>query len=82
MKSEPGPEYHNPYLLVWLIGLSNEALVIINDVVTTALIDMGAQVSTISDAFCEWLGLEVKPLQTILNMEGAGGYLVPYSCYV
>ena len=47
-----------------------------------ALIDSGAQVSTITDHFARELRLEVRDVGTLLNLEGTGGGEVPYSGYV
>ena len=46
------------------------------------LIDSGAQVSSISDKFAEKLNLEVKKLETLLDLEPTGGGQVPYNGYV
>ena len=47
-----------------------------------ALIDSGAQISTITDHFARELRLEVRDVGTLLNLEGTGGGEVPYSGYV
>ena len=44
----------------------------------TALIDLGAQVSSISSGFCNLLALEVCPLGRLLELEGTGGSVIPY----
>ena len=44
--------------------------------------DSGAQVSSISDTFASKLGLKVKQLETLLDLEPAGGGQVPYNGYV
>ena len=36
---------------------------------TTALVDSGAQVSTISALLCEELGLQIQPLGQLLELE-------------
>ena len=38
----------------------------------TALIDLGAQVSTVSSQFCEDLALQIQPLGWLLELEGMG----------
>ena len=48
----------------------------------TTLIDLGAQVSSISSRFCELLTLEVHPLHRLLELEGTGGSTIPYMGYV
>ena len=55
-----------------LIGSSNEAPVIIDGQEVTALIDSGAQVSSISAQFCEELTLQIQPLGLLLELEGMG----------
>ena len=47
------PEYHNPDLLVRLIGPANEGKVEIEGVKTTALIDTGACLSAMTKSFAE-----------------------------
>ena len=46
------------------------------------MIDSGAQVSSISDTFASKLGLKIKQLDTLLDLEPAGGGQVPYNGYV
>ena len=69
----PAPEYHNPDPLVQLIGPSNEGKVEIEGVKATALIDTGACMSAMTKSFAEALELELKPLNSILDIEGTGG---------
>ena len=78
----PGPQYHNPDPLVRLIGTPNESRVEVEGVPITALIDSGANLSAITKSFAEELQLEVKGLQTILDIEPTGGGRVPYHGYV
>ena len=65
-----------------LIGEANESEIILEGRVVKALIDSGAQISTITDHFARELRLEVKDVGTLLNLEGTGGGEVPYSGYV
>ena len=76
------PEYHNPDPLVRLIGEANEAPAIVEGVPITSLVDSGACMSAIVKSFAEELQLEIKPLKTILDIEGTGGGEVPYHGYV
>ena len=46
------------------------------------LIDSGAQVSSISNTFAQKLGLQIKKLDTLLELEPTGGGVVPYDGYV
>ena len=76
------PEYHNPDPLVRLIGEANEAPAIVEGVPITSLVDSGACMSAMVKSFAEELQLEIKPLKTILDIEGTGGGAVPYHGYV
>ena len=46
------------------------------------LVDLGAQVSTMSAQLCEELGLEIQPLGQLLELEGTGGVAIPYLRFV
>ena len=76
------PEYHNPDPLVRLIGDANEAPAIVEGVPITSLVDSGACMSAMVKSFAKELRLEIKPLKTILDIEGTGGGIVPYYGYV
>ena len=76
------PEYHNPDPLVRLIGDANEAPAIVEGVPITSLVDSGACMSAMVKSFAKELRLEIKPLKTILDIEGTGGGTVPYYGYV
>ena len=65
--------YHNPDPLFRLIGESNETKIIVENNKIKALIDTGAQVSSISDTFAKRLGLEIKKLTTLLELKPTGG---------
>ena len=64
--------YHNPDPLVRLIGEANETDIIIENEKVKGLIDSGAQVSSILDTFASKLGLKVKQLNTLLDLEPMG----------
>ena len=68
--------------MVRLVGCANEALVVVDGCEMAALVDLGAQVSTISAQLCEELGLEVQPLGQLLELEGTGGAAIPYLRFV
>ena len=46
------------------------------------MLDSGAQLSSITNKRAKELGLEIKQLQTILDLEASGGGGVPYKGYV
>ena len=74
--------YHNPDPLHRLIGEPNEALVIVENQKIKGLIDSRAQILRISDKFVNKLNLEIKKLETLLDLEPTGGGQVPYDSYV
>ena len=47
-----------------------------------AMIDLEAQVLSISAQFCEYLTLQIQPLGQLLELEGMGGAAIPYLGYV
>ena len=68
------PKYHNPDPLVRLIGEANEAPAVVEGIPITSLVDSGACTSAMVKSFAEELQLEIKPLKTILDIEGWGGW--------
>ena len=60
-------QYYNPDPLARLIGKSNESTIIIDGKQYTALIDSGAQVTTIMVDLVNKLRLPIYGLQTLLN---------------
>ena len=60
----------------------NETDVILNGTTLKALVDSGLQISTISESIAKLLGLKVKSLKNILDIEGTGGIKVKYKGYV
>ena len=74
--------YHNPDPLYRLIGEPNKTSIIVENQKVKGLIDSGAQISNISDKFAKLLNLEVKKLETLLDLEPTGGGQVPYDGYV
>ena len=72
----------NPDPVAQLIGRANEALVVVDGCEVTALVDSGAQVSTISARLCKELDLKIQPLGQLLELEGTGGAAIPYLRFV
>ena len=65
-----------------LVGCSNKAPVVVDGQETTALIDSGTQMSSISTQFCKNFALQIQPLGWLLELEGTGGAAIPYFGFV
>ena len=67
-----------------LVGSSNEATIIVNGQKTTALLDTGSSVSTVSKHYYDehLHDYELQPLEDMLNIECADGKSLPYHGYV
>ena len=72
----------NPDPLCRLIGEPNETQVKLEGQKFNALVDSGSMVSQITVSLAKALKLDIKQLQTLIPMEGAGGVNVPYLGYV
>ena len=72
----------NPDPIVHLVGCSNKAPVVVDRQEVTVLIDLGAQVSSISAQFCKDLTLQIQPLGQLLELEGIGAAAIPYLGFV
>ena len=57
--------YHNPDPMAHLIGEVNEAHILVEDVNCLALVDLGAQLSTLMIEFVKQLGLKIHQLDRI-----------------
>ena len=75
-------KFDNPDPLVRLIGEPSETYANVEGLKTKVLLDSGTQLSSITSSKARELGLEVKHLQTILDLEASGGGDVPYEGYV
>ena len=82
MTRGPPVPFLNPDSITHLVGCPNEAPVIVNRQEMTALIDLGAQVSSISSQFCGDLALQIQPLAQLLELEGTGGSAIQYLRFV
>ena len=75
--------YHNPDLLVWLLGHANEATVVVE---MMSLVDIGSQISSLTEAFCTEMRLKIHLLRNlirgVLHLKGMGGISIPYKGYV
>ena len=74
--------YHILDPIAHLIGKISEAHIFIDDVECLALVDSGAQISTITIEFVKQLGLTIHQLDRILKFETTGGGDIPYTGYV
>ena len=74
--------YLNPDPLVRLIGELNETTVKFEGQKFNLLIDLGAQISQLTESLVKALDLKIWNLKEILPLEGAAGIKVPYLVYV
>ena len=75
-------QYHNPDPVARLVGKANVAVIEVNGIPLSALIDTGAQIGTIDIDFCKKQGLQIHSLETEFNLRGLGDQIVPYEGYV
>ena len=75
-------KYHNLDPLLRLIDPANEATIIVEGQQILALIDSGAQLSTMSESFVQVLGLPVHKLNNLIEAEVSGVDTTPYFGYV
>ena len=74
--------YHSPDPLLRLTGLANEATIIVEEQRFPALIDSGAQLSTMSELLEQVLKLPIHKLYTLIEAEVSEGGTIPYIGYV
>ena len=55
-----------------LVGRANEDQIYINGHLVTALLDTGSQVTHISQDFCLAKGIQIHPVNQLVNIEGMG----------
>ena len=65
----------NSYIDPWtrLVGRANEEQIVINGHPVTALFDMWSQITHVSEAFCQAKGLQINPLNPLVELRGLGG---------
>ena len=56
-----------------LIGRADEEQIVINGHPVTVLLDTGSQVTHVSEAFCQAKGLQINPLNQLVEIGGTGG---------
>ena len=66
---------------VHLIGSTNEAEILIDDIPVTALIDTRAQVSTISQDICLSHGYDMLLVTQMLRLEGTWGFRIHWGLH-
>ena len=74
--------YYNPDPLFRLIGEANKTEIILSQNRLKALVDSASQISTMTETLAKLMGLKVKSLKNILEIEGTGGIQVKYKGYV
>ena len=77
-RGHPCPFFFNPDPVAHLVKCSNKAPVIVDRQEITTLIDLGAQVSSVSSQFCKNLALQIQTLGWLLKVEGTGVAAIPY----
>ena len=80
--SQVADKYHNPDPLLRLIGPANEAKIVVEGQEFPALIDSGAQLSTMLESLVQALKLPIHKLNTLVEAEVSGGGTIPYVGYV
>ena len=75
-------KYHNLDPLLRLIGLANEATIIVEGQRFLALIDSGTQLSMMSESLVQALKLPVHKLNTLIEAEASWRGIIPYVGYV
>ena len=81
MVKQAKSRYYNPDPLFRLIGEANETEVTLNQSRLKALVDSGSQISTMMETLAKLMGLRIKSLKNILEIEGTGGIQVKYKGY-
>ena len=76
-----GLEYYNPNPWARILGRANETEIEIDGIISKALIDSSAMISTMSKGYCDEHGYEIQPLDHLFPIEGSGGADVPYLGY-
>ena len=75
MGQEPGATV---YTCPNLVGESTEVDASVEGVPCRVLLDTGAQISLMSESFCQQLGLVVNPVDQLLKIKACGDHEVPY----
>ena len=66
-------ETHHADLWAKLVGRANEDQTFINEHPVTALLDTGSQVTHVSQDFCLVKGIQIHPINQLVDIEGMGG---------
>ena len=62
------PRFHNPDLLVWLLGCAKEVAVVVEGIETMAMVVTGSHTSALTEIFCMEMGLRILPLGDLLGV--------------
>ena len=67
-----------------LVGPVNETVVKVNNIPALGLLDTGSQISCVSQSFYEQhlSHIEIQSLDSLLQIEGVGGNLLPYTGFI
>ena len=76
------PDYYNPSALVWLIGHSIEATLVVDAVDMVVLVDTRSQFLSLTEGFWLEFGLKFLPLGGLLCFERTGSILTPHKGYI
>ncbi len=81
---EVNPEagFYNPDAWARLVGKANTAPIYIDGKKCTALLDTGAQISFVSQQYCNQMGFEIHPIEKLIDFKGANGKDIDYLGYV
>ena len=77
-RDHPKAKFHNADPMARLFGSRNLADISVNDETVTALLDTGAEISTVSMKFCLERRLQILPLDDFFKLKGAGHNDIPY----
>ena len=76
-----GLKYHNPNSVIRLVWRAKEPKIRVGGEEICSLINTGAQVSLITQKYCTWRRIPIRPLIWLLNVVCSGGKLISYICH-
>ena len=72
----------NPDPWARLVGRANEEKITVNGNTVTVLLDTGSQVTHISFDYCQAMGIPIKPIDQLVNIEGARRGAIEYVGFI